>query len=188
MTSEFRKTSPKRTCEKVYKRYRSFKPYLASDFNNKCGYTDCSDFWFGGRNNFHIDHFKPYSKNPQLATTYSNLVYCCSYVNILKSDDEGGYIDPCDVDFNDHFERKKDGSIIPKKKSAEANYMYSKLHLGLARYKLIWKLDEMHLKKIKLQSAIDNPKNKKVRGELLEIYYDLDKEFSSYLNYLKANQ
>lgn len=186
--NKFRNKSPQRTCTKTYKRYRSFKTYLADDYNKRCGYTDCPDFWFGGKNNFHIDHFKPFSKNPQLATEYSNLVYCCSYVNILKSDDEGDYIDPCDVDFNDHFERDKDGSILAKDTSKEAIYMHSKLNLGLARYKLIWKLEEMHQKKIKLQNAIDNPKNGKIRGGLIEIYYDLDKEFTLYLNYLKVNQ
>lgn len=188
MPSKFRNISPKRTCTKTYKRYRSYKPYLVADFNNRCGYTDCPDFWFGGKNNFHIDHFKPFSKNPKLATEYSNLVYCCSYVNILKSDDEGDYIDPCDVDFNDHFDRAKDGSILPRNSSAEAIYMHSKLSLGLVRYKLIWKLDEMQQKKMKLQIAIDNPKNVALKGDLLELYYDLDKEFTLYIEYLKVNQ
>ena len=169
MPSKFRDSAPERTCTKTYKRYRSFKPYLREDFNSRCGYTDCPDFWFGGKNNFHIDHFKPFSKNPKLATEYSNLVYCCSYVNILKSDDEGDYIDPCDVDFNDHFKRAKDGSILPKNKSVEATYMHSKLSLGLSRYKFIWKLEEMHKKKIKLQNAIDNPKNVALKSNLLDI-------------------
>lgn len=188
MGHKFRIVRPKRTCTTKYKGYRSYKTFLATDFNNRCGYTDCPDFWFGGKNTFHIDHFKPLSKNPNLETEYSNLVYCCSYVNILKSDDEGDYIDPCDVDFNDHFERAKDGSIIPKDNSAEAAYMHSKLQLGLTRYKTIWKLDEMHKKKLELQKAIDNPKNDKIKEDLLHLYYDLDKEFTLYIKYLKANQ
>lgn len=87
----FRDKQPIRTCVKKYANYKSYKPYLAKDFFNRCGYTDCSDFWFGGMNNFHIDHFKPWKKypqNPLLKTDYQNLVYCCSYVNILKSDDQ----------------------------------------------------------------------------------------------------
>ena len=161
MPNKFRNDSPVRTCVKTYASYRSFKPYLAKDFNSRCGYTDCPDFWFGGKNNFHIDHFKPFSKNPNLATDYSNLVYCCSYVNILKSDDEGDYIDPCDIDFNKHFERDNYGEIIPKNTSKEAIYMYSRLQLGLSRYKLIWKLDEIFIRllKWKANELIDeNPK------------------------------
>lgn len=188
MPNKFRNISPKRTCSKVYKSYKSFKPFLADDFNKRCGYTDCPDFWFGGKNNFHIDHFKPFSKNPQLATEYSNLVYCCSYVNILKSDDEGDYIDPCDVDFNDHFKRGKGGEILPKDSSKEALYMHSKLNLGLSRYSLIWKLDEIYDRLFKLQNEIKNPKNKDIKNDLRIIHSELAEEFMTYLKYLKVNQ
>lgn len=188
MLNKFRYNSPARTCIKTYASYRSFKKYLAADFNNRCGYTDCPDFWFGGKNNFHIDHFKPFSKNPKLETDYSNLVYCCSYVNILKSDDEGDYIDPCNVDFNLHFERDNDGEIIPKKTSKEANYMYSKLQLGLSRYKFIWKLDEIFKRLLKLQEEIKNPKNAGIVNDLRIIHSELAEEFTTYLQYLKVNQ
>ncbi|MBJ7882299.1 hypothetical protein [Gelidibacter salicanalis] len=186
--NKFRQTSPARTFKKVYKSYRSYKKYLAEDFNNRCGYTDCPDFWFGGKNNFHIDHFKPFSKNPELATEYSNLVYCCSYVNILKSDDEGDYLDPCNIDFNDHFDRARNGTILPKNSSAQAKYMHSKLNLGLSRYSLIWKLDEINDKLIKLQKEIANPKNAKIKNDLRIVHSELAEEFINYLQYLKVNQ
>ena len=185
---KFRETTPVRTCTKIYASYRSFKKYLATDFNSKCGYTDCRDFWFGGKNTFHIDHFKPFSKNPALVTDYNNLVYCCSYVNILKSDDEGDYLDPCNIDFNDHFERSKDGSIIAKSTSKEAFYMFDKLQLGLARYKIIWKLDEILNRLNKLKVAIHNPENIKIKNDLRIIHSELAEEFTVYLDYLKTNQ
>jgi len=188
MQNKFRYKSPIRTCTKTYASYRSFKKYLADDFNSRCGYTDCPDFWFGGKNNFHIDHFKPFSKNPKLETDYSNLVYCCSYVNILKSDDEGDYLDPCNVDFNDHFERGNDGTIIPKINSEAANYMHLKLQLGLLRYKFIWKLDEVFNRLLKLQDEIRNPKNAEIRDDLRIIHSELAEEFTKYLQYLKVNQ
>lgn len=188
MAKNFRNKTPIRTFNKTYKRYSSYKKYLAKDFNYRCGYTDCPDFWFGGRNTFHIDHFRPFSKNPALETDYSNLVYCCSYVNILKSDDEGDYIDPCNVDFNDHFERDDDGLIVPKVGSKEANYMFNKLQLGLRRYSLIWKLDEMYVKMIKLQNQINNPKNATIKNGLKILHSDLAEEFTTYLEYLKAVQ
>ncbi len=188
MPNKFRYNSPARTCIKTYASYRSYKKYLVVDFNSRCGYTDCHDFWFGGPNNFHIDHFKPFSKNPRLETDYSNLVYCCSYVNILKSDDEGDYIDPCDVDFNEHFERDNDGGIIPKVTSKEAKYMFSKLQLGLVRYKLIWKLDEILDRLSKLQTEIHNPRNTLIKNDLRIIHSELSEEFTTYLQYLKVNQ
>lgn len=52
MTYPFRNISPKRTFTKHYAQYNRYKPYLADDFNHKCGYTDCSDHWFGGQRNF----------------------------------------------------------------------------------------------------------------------------------------
>lgn len=189
MPNKFRYNSPIRTCTKTYANYRSFKKDLKKDFNDRCGYTDCPDFWFGGKNNFHIDHFKPFSRKPHLKTDYSNLVYCCSYVNILKSnDDEGDYIDPCNVDFNDHFERDNGGGIIPKSTSKEANYMYSKLQLGLFRYKIIWKLDEIFNHLIKLQAEIRNPINVDIVTDLRIVHSELTEEFTTYLQYLKVNQ
>lgn len=188
MAISFRGDAPKRTCTKTYASYRSYKPYLASDFNSKCGYTDCRDFWFGGKNTFHIDHFKPFSKNPTLETDYDNLVYCCSYVNILKSDDEGDYIDPCKIDFNNHFERMDDGTITAKATSKEAQYMIIKLQLGLARYRIIWKLDEILDRLNKLKVAINDPKNIKVKNDLRIIHSELAEEFTTYLDYLKTNQ
>ena len=188
MLNKFRYESPVRTCTKKYANYRKFKPYLATDFKLRCGYTDCPDFWFGGKNNFHIDHFKPFSKNPALETDYSNLVYCCSYVNILKSDDEGEYIDPCNVDFNDHFERDKDGSILPKRTSKQAIYMHSKLELGLSRYRFIWKLDEIQNGLHKLEEKIRDPKNAGIKNDLRIVHSELAEEFNMYITYLKAKQ
>ena len=187
-TIKFRLKQPIRTCTKTYSHYRSFKKYLAEDFNNRCGYTDCHDFWFGGRNTFHIDHFKPLSKNPELATDYSNLVYCCSYINILKSDDGGDYLDPCNVDFNEHFERRIDGTIVPKATSKTAHYMFSKLNLSLVRYSIIWKLEEIFNRLVRLQKVINNPKNSKIKNDLRIIHSKLSEEFNTYLQYLRVNQ
>jgi len=177
-----------RNCTKTYKNYRSYKPYLAQDFNNKCGYTDCSDVWFGGKNSFHIDHFKPVSKNPNLETEYTNLVYCCSYVNILKSDDESEYLDPCDVDYNLHFERDERGNIIPLNTSEQAKYMYERLKLYLKRYQLIWVLDEIVSKMNDIKEAINRTDNSVIKNELLILQGELGNELITYIDYLKGNQ
>ena len=188
MANKFRQISPIRTCTKTYASYKSYKSYLATDFNSRCGYTDCPDFWFGGKNTFHIDHFKPFSKHPALAADYKNLVYCCSYINILKSNDEGDYLDPCDTDLNEHFERDQDGAIVPKDISKEAKYMFSKLQLNLSRYKFIWKLDEIYTRLLKLQEQIRDPKNDKIKNDLRIVHSELAEEFTTYLRYLKSTQ
>lgn len=191
MANKFRQTAPIRTCKKTYANYESFKPYLAKDFNRRCGYTDCSDFWFGGSNNFHIDHFIPwknYPKRPNLKTDYSNLVYSCSYVNILKSNDEGDYIDPCDNDFNDHFDRYDDGSIVPKAASIEANYMYKKLKLGMQRYRIIWLLDTILEKWAILNEAIKTESDDVLKENLKITQGELGNLIAEYLIYLKQEQ
>jgi len=191
MTKKFRAKAPVRTFTKSYKDYTTYKPHLQADFNKRCGYTDCSDLWFGGVVTFHIDHHKPwkkYPKEPNLKTDYSNLVYSCSYVNILKSDDIGAYIDPCDVDYNDHFERGKSGEILPIKKSKQANYMYKKLKLYLRRYEIIWTLDNLFQKMQKMEVMIAKQTNQKQIKELKILQGELAGLFVKQLQYLGANQ
>lgn len=191
MVNNFRNHHPKRTCTKTYKSYRLFKLDLAKDFQNRCGYTDSSDCWFGGAGNFHIDHFIPWKKypaKPNLKTDYSNLVYCCSYVNILKSNDETDYIDPCDVDFNQHFSRDAIGNIIADKNSSSAQYMYKQLKLYLQRYQIVWMLDNINDRMEKLEAAINDPKNAQLKADLQGIHSELGVELRSYLKYLSAHQ
>ena len=180
---EFRKQAPVRTCTRTSKNYRSFKADLASDFNRRCGYTDCSDLWFGGSGTFHIDHFKPHTQYPKIKTAYSNLVYSCSYVNIAKSDiDNPSFIDPCDHDYNKHFNRNSNGSIVPI--SSEARIMYHTLKLYLLRYQIIWMLDEIH-KRMQMMSEI-NEKNPSLKAK--ELLAELVKHWIRYMEYLRSNQ
>lgn len=62
----FREQHPQRTYKGHYSDYHKYKEHLASDFNHHCGYTHCTDRWFGGMRTFQIDHFKPHSKYPKL--------------------------------------------------------------------------------------------------------------------------
>lgn len=186
----FREHFPKRTCLSTYANYRQFKAELAADFSNRCGYTNCHDFWFGGQDNFHIDHFVPWKKyltiNPGLKTAYSNLVYSCSYVNILKSDDEGQYLDPCQEDFNEHFTRDQHGMIVANPQSSKAVYMHKRLKLYLRRYQIIWMLD-------KLNSLIDNllllkdaGKTPEEKAEVNEMIVEVVSIYQNYKKYLRA--
>lgn len=191
MANSFRTHSPARTCTAAYKNYQQYKSHLRKDFNRRCGYTDCPDFWFGGTNNFHIDHFIPwknYPKKPNLKTDYSNLVYTNSYVNILKSNDEGNYIDPCDVDYNLHFTRDDTGCISPVSSSAAGNYMYKKLKLFMRRYQIIWMLDQLFQKMETLKSAIESTPDGNLKTDLLVIQGELGGKLIEYIKYLKGEQ
>lgn len=179
----FRKQNPVRTCQRISKDYRSFKTDLANDFNKRCGYTDCSDIWFGGSRTFHIDHFKPHSKYPTIKTSYSNLVYSCSYVNIAKSDiDNPNFLDPCDHDYNLHFTRHGNGSISPV--SPQARIMYHELKLYLLRYQIIWMLDEIY-QRLKTITAI-NKEDPSERAK--ELIVELNEHFMEYIEYLGVEQ
>lgn len=181
----FRNEPPERTYSgKELADYRRYKDSLVKDFKNRCGYTYCLDFWFGGKTNFQIDHFKPKSKFPELERNYKNLVYSCSYVNRAKSDDFGSYIDPVDEDYNLHFYRDELGNIYPKDNSASAKYMYIKLKLYLKRNSIIWMLDQLEQKLFLLQNLIkelDNPEAK-------ELYLALSFKYNDYKKHLRAIQ
>lgn len=179
----FREKAPKRTYSGIeLKDYKGYKNYLEKDFTSRCGYTYCQQEWFGGKRNFQIDHFKPKSINPELETKYSNLVYSCSYVNRAKSDDVGIYIDPCDVDYNDHFYRDELGNIYPIESSDSAIYMYKRLKLYLKRYGIIWMLEQLEVKKEKLRKLIESTKDQ----EAMELYIAIDFKYMDYKKHLKA--
>ena len=176
-------SAPKRTYKgKVYANYREYKPYLQEDFNKKCGYTNCLDDWFGGSITFQIDHFLPQSKYPKLKTEYANLIYSCSYVNRAKSNDEGNYLDPCDVDYNKHFHRNKNGEIVPEASSPKAVYMHKKLKLYLKRYSIIWVLEQLEQRMYKLQGIIEESEN----AEAKDLFVAIGIKYNDYKRYLRA--
>ncbi|MBP1641042.1 MAG: hypothetical protein H6Q17_2625 [Bacteroidetes bacterium] len=181
----FRNVIPERTYSgKQFSDYRYYKTYLADDFKSRCGYTGCSDFWFGGKTNFQIDHFKPKSIYPELETNYSNLVYCCSYVNRAKGNDCGTYLDPVDTDYNLYFYRDEFGNIYPKEESESAKYMYIKLKLYLKRYSIIWMLEQLEQKLTDLRVLIESTHNELA----MELYIQVSFKYQDYLKNLRAIQ
>jgi hypothetical protein len=187
MKLPFRTHLPKRTYSGPELRpYQRYKDFLAVDFMNRCGYTDCPHNWFGGQRNFQIDHFLGLKKNPGLEFDYGNLVYACSYVNRAKSADENEYLDPCNTDYNKHFYRNELGEIFAEPNSKVANYMWKKLQLHLERYSLTWLLDNlknrMELINAKIAGAIDEVEKEK----LLLIQGELGSKFIQYFNYLEV--
>ncbi|NHA07716.1 hypothetical protein G7092_28205 [Mucilaginibacter sp. HC2] len=185
MQLPFRKTAPTRTYKgKEYSDYNHYKDHLEKDFEERCGYTNCHQFWFGGRRTFQIDHFKPKVKYPELLTKYSNLVYSCSYVNRAKSDDLNEYLDPCDTDYNLHFYRDQIGHIYPMNTSDTGKYMYKALKLYLKRYSIIWMLEALEEKMDILQGLVDQTGDEQAKN----LFYVITTKYMAYKKYLKAVQ
>lgn len=188
--NKFRNCCPSRTYKGTYKNYHKYKPHLAKDFSNRCGYTDCHDSWFGGKDCFHIDHFIPWKshpENPSLKTDYSNLVYSCSYVNIAKSNDEGNYLDPCDEDYNEHFSKDSEGAIVANPRSKKAVYMHKKLRLYLRRYQVIWALEMLESKMRQLSDIEKDPSiMNKHKGKVQEMICKLMAAYLEYKEYLQS--
>jgi len=203
----FRNSHPQRTYSGTRKtNYQDYRTQLAEDFNHRCGYTDCRDMWWAG--GFQIDHFAPQkpkvtdpaklAKFTDLETDYRNLVYACPQINRAKSNDWAtddpekstnevmGYYDPCQ-DFNVYFERTDTGGIMPKTDPI-AEYMWRKLKLYLRRYEFFWRLDQLHDRLIELHRLHDlSGLPDESRQEIVQAVFDLDKEFTSYLQYLSGN-
>lgn len=194
---------PVRSCSKKYRVYRSYKPFLSTDFNGRCGYCDTPSERIGGKKSMHIDHFVPWKKfektHKYLYTDYNNLVYACPYCNGSKSDDwptanplihnkgNVGYIDPCSEKFTRIFKRAKNGRIIALTPLAE--YMHYKLSLGLKRHKLIWQLEKLYNLFHEIDDLINNPNLKiSTKKNLIEYqnnisnkYMKIEKQFRELL-------
>src|SRR5215213_3424063 len=138
-TYPFRENCPKHSKNrKVYKRYTSYKKYLRSDFNKRCGY--CDDLDQNRIRFFVIDHFVP--RNPDgwahriLPNKYSNLIYSCLFCNQAKgnkwptmkakihNDGQVGFIMPTKKEYTSIFFRSANGSIQYDKNSLLAKYIY----------------------------------------------------------------
>jgi hypothetical protein len=119
-----RRTNPSKT--PTGSNWSEHKPDLQEDFHFHCGYCGSYD---GHRNTyFEVDHFIPKSLFKLTGNIglcdYHNLVYSCKFCNYNKlskwpSNDETilvlndeGFVDPCDIKFDDHLYRTSDGGIM----------------------------------------------------------------------------
>lgn len=172
MPNKIQKQKPARTCTKRYADYKSFKPYLVKDFNNRCGYCDSHDKFFGGLKNFQIDHFKPHSIVifTPLKHDYSNLVYSCPSCNRAKSnkwEDVDGFIDPCDNEYDNFISRDTNGKI-KHNNTKQGEYIYSNLNLLLRRHEFLWLIERLENQKSQIKELRENISDKNTLSLLLE--------------------
>lgn len=125
------------------KRYQDYKPYLRRDFHTRCAYCLIHEAHYGGLRNYHVDHFRPKTRYPRLALTYSNLYYACGLCNIFKGETwpspaqrRAGFRfgDPCQENiYEKHFQvDERDGSLRALTNAGR----YMKEHLRLDRRQL----------------------------------------------------
>lgn len=164
---------------------------LSKDFNYRCGY--CDDHSDYACCSYHIDHFAPRKKFEYLKNDYNNFVYSCPYCNRSKSDkwfgtsaeqpivNGIGFVDPCDSRYNIIFERLDDGKIKPL--NTLATHIYFELKLYLKRHEILYLIEEINEKGLKLQQKICSLKSLGKDTEKLEkIDYELLKYFREYYN------
>lgn len=190
----------RRNPEKKFKNYRMYKPWLREDFKYACVYCTIHEGEFGGFHSFHIEHFKPKSKFPELEMEYTNLLYACWKCNSFKGEDwpsdnplrsGKGYLDPCVYDYEKCFTLNNDGSIIGEIKVAR--YMIERMHLNchflieirnererisetIEKYKLITSEIDKILKDEKTASKIKSLEN--IKSEILSLKKELNKRFT----------
>lgn len=103
----------RRLTPRNYTAYTSYKPFLRDEFERKCVYCRMPDT-MRGQDNFGTDHYRPKKRFPHLATTYSNLFYCCNACNSRKGnywpaaqDASSRFVpNPCDHEMFSHLRFK----------------------------------------------------------------------------------
>lgn len=188
MPNKIQKQKPSRSCAKVYADYKSFKPYLVVDFNNRCGYCDSHDKFFGGLKNFQIDHFKPHSISAfaSLKHEYKNLVYSCQSCNRAKSNkwkDSDGFIDPCDENYGNFILRDSTGKI-KYNGTAQGKFIYSNLNLFLRRHELLWSIERLEEQREIINKLLDEGiyTDDSIETKLLKQFRQVQNEIIKYSN------
>lgn len=178
---------PQRTCDENHDNYNKYKEPLRADFNKRCGYCDDSDFYMGGKRGFQIDHFKPQKHFVELETVYSNLVYACPFCNRAKWDkweDEKGFIDPCEDEYDEHLYRNAQGQICSK--TPQGNFIHKELKLNLKRHEFIWIIEKLRQQLAELNKFIEElGEGHELELESLRHFRNIHNQVQNYVNLYK---
>ena len=174
-----------------WKTNKTNKKYLRVDFHSRCAYCDDLDFYYGGETTFHVDHFAPKEKFPDLIHRYENLLYACPYCNEAKSDKwpssnsevnivgNIGFANPCQAEYDKHLARNSDGTISPTSKVGE--YMVINLKLYLKRHQIFYKIDQIEQKRAAIIQKIEEGRSSgQDVSTLEEALILLDSKFFTY--------
>jgi hypothetical protein len=155
---DFRVDKPvRRPITTAVAKYSNHKPDLKIDFFSRCGYCNATDTWKTVY--YEVDHFIPYKREKKIFLTiktpedYSNLVYSCRSCNNAKRNkwptnnqnvpnrNNEGFVDPCDAQYVNHFERTDNGEIQYTTDLGE--WMYYALKLHKPHHQVVWQLEQL---------------------------------------------
>jgi hypothetical protein len=184
--------------------YREHRDNLREDFEKRCGYCNDPDFFKTAY--YEIDHFIPknFLKEKYPITEeyenkeqeYSNLVYSCHFCNNAKGkqwptgsmeihhENNAGFIDPCNIEYDKQFERNEKGEIISR--TELGNWIYKTLKLWKPEHAFIWHLDELKQsideieKIIAKKNSIEKEQLEKMHYLFLKKYYEYDNQLREY--------
>lgn len=120
--------------------YHAYREELRQDFWYSCAYCSTTEIESEAQS-FEIDHYLPTSKNPELTTEYSNLMWCCERCNSLKGGFYPGkdalpghcrFIKVDEEDPRDHLE-PKGVRVEPKTDTGKFNEVYLDLNRNSLR-------------------------------------------------------
>lgn len=167
--------------------YRDHRDDLKIDYKNRCGYCNDIDTWRVVW--FEIDHLVPQKFLITITDTdYSNLVYACRSCNNAKralwpSGDEKihnvnneGFIDPCDVEYNNQFSRLANGRI--KAETQLGDWMYNKLKFYKPQHEIIWNIEQLDTLIEECEALAKTMSNNILKDRLLSLHQE-------YRNYTK---
>lgn len=149
--------------------YKDWKEPISLEGFNKCVYCAIHEDNFGGIRNYHVEHYRPKSKDEfkDLINEMTNLYYACSICNCFKGDDwpeepsenleNCAYPDPSRTQYKEIFEIDENTGIIQGVNTA-AKYVLNKLNLN--RPQLILERKTYFLQK-ELDILIDSVYEKK---------------------------
>ena len=201
------KTPKRRPITTVVSTWGDHKPDLKIDFNDRCAYCDSHD---GYRHTWYeVDHFIPKAFFRQFGkitdTQYDNLVYSCKFCNngkhnkwpteseTIYNDGKIGFVDPCSDEYDTHFYRNADGSIMWA--SDVGKWMYQiafKFDQRERGIKLLWNLQKLKsliivLDPIVEQLNADGKNHTDAHRKLLEYtlaYFKFENELKAYYDSL----
>ena len=169
------------------KYYQDGREQLEQDFHYLCGY--CGKDGSVLHQKFHLDHFVPKSLDKSREKDYYNLVLACPRCNLSKSDkwptgdimcshnEEEGFVDPADSEFDEHLERNERGYVVAK--TSVGNSMCNMLHLDIRRTDIYWKAAQLRIQLKKLEELF---REGKLTEQQKDIYIETNIIFREYID------
>jgi hypothetical protein len=148
--------------------YRDWKEELSIEGKNQCVYCSINTNSFGGIRNFHVEHYRPKSKDkfPELTDKFYNLFFACSICNGFKSDDwpnepskkldNESYPDPSKIDYSNILYWNK--QFLIESEHFTGRYIVQKLFLNrpqlVLERKSYYLHEELRIESEKLKNVV----------------------------------